>query len=53
MSTIKYIPLIIPDKDDTIPWFKNVTEYDFSALQFINVNSKLPGKLSSLPGRTG
>lgn len=29
-------------KNDTIPWFKNLTENDFSTLQFINVQSKFP-----------
>jgi len=38
----KIYSIDIPDKDDTIPWFKNVTENDFSALQFISVNSKFP-----------
>jgi hypothetical protein len=38
----KIYSIIIPDKNDTIPWFKNVNENDFSALQFINVSSKLP-----------
>jgi hypothetical protein len=32
----------IPNNDDMIPWFKNIKERDFSALQFINFSSKMP-----------
>jgi hypothetical protein len=38
----KIYSIEIPVKDDTIPWFKNLKEYDFSTLQFINVQSKFP-----------
>ena len=38
----KIYSIDIPVKDDTVPWLKNTKEYDFSALQFINVNSKIP-----------
>ena len=37
----KIISIDIPVKGDTVPWFKNLKEHDFSALQFINVNSKI------------
>jgi hypothetical protein len=32
----------IPIKNDTIPWFKDLKDYDFSNLQFINVQSEFP-----------
>jgi len=32
----------IPIKNDTIPWFKDLKDYDFSELQFINVQSGFP-----------
>lgn len=32
----------IPIKNDTIPWFKDLKDYDFSELQFINVQSEFP-----------
>ena len=32
----------IPVKNDTIPWFKDLNDYDFSELQFINVESEFP-----------
>ncbi len=38
----KIYSIDIPVKDDTVPWLKNMKEYDFSALQFINIQSKLP-----------
>jgi hypothetical protein len=38
----KIYSIDIPENDDTIPWFKNMNARDFSALQFINVNSKIP-----------
>jgi hypothetical protein len=38
----KIISIDIPVKGDTVPWLKNLQKYDFSALQFINVNSKIP-----------
>jgi len=38
----KIYSIEIPGKDDTIPWFRNLNEYDFSKLQFINVQSKFP-----------
>jgi|WetSurSiteA1Bulk_404760.scaffolds.fasta_scaffold00452_8 hypothetical protein len=38
----KIYSINIPIKDDSIPWFKNPKEYDFSTLQFINVQSKFP-----------
>ena len=38
----KIYSIEIPVKDDTIPWFRNLNEYDFSKLQFINVQSKFP-----------
>ena len=38
----KIYSIEIPVKDDTIPWFRNLSEYDFSKLQFINVQSNLP-----------
>ena len=38
----KIYSIEIPVKDDTIPWFRNLNEYDFSMLQFINVQSKFP-----------
>ena len=47
----KIYSIDIPVKNDKIPWFKNLTEYDFSTLQFINVQSKFPD--SYLPYLTG
>jgi len=38
----KIYSINIPKKNDTIPWFKNLTEKDLSTLQFINVQSKFP-----------
>jgi hypothetical protein len=38
----KIYSIDIPDNDDMIPWFKNMNARDFSALQFINIDSKLP-----------
>jgi len=38
----KIYSINIPIKNDTIPWFRNLKEYDFSTLQFINVQSKYP-----------
>jgi hypothetical protein len=38
----KIYSINIPIKDDSIPWFKNLKENDFSALQFINIQSKIP-----------
>jgi hypothetical protein len=38
----KIYSINIPIKNDTIPWFKNLTDNDFSTLQFINVQSKFP-----------
>jgi hypothetical protein len=37
----KIYSIYIPDNDDMIPWFKNMNARDLSALQFININSKL------------
>jgi hypothetical protein len=38
----KIYSIDIPDNDNMIPWFKNMNVRDFSSLQFINVESKLP-----------
>ena len=47
----KIYSINVPDRNDTIPWFSNVTENDLSALQFINVNSKFAeGYLPYLAG---
>ena len=32
----------IPNNDTMIPWFEKMNEMDFSALQFINISSKMP-----------
>jgi hypothetical protein len=40
----KIYSINIPIKNDTVPWFKNLKEYDFSTLQFINVQSKFPDR---------
>jgi hypothetical protein len=37
----KIYSLDIPNKNDTIPWFKNMNENDFSTLKFINIQSRL------------
>jgi len=47
----KIYSIDIPLKNDRIPWFKNLTENDFSTLQFINVQSEFPD--SYLPYLTG
>ncbi|MCJ7449256.1 MAG: hypothetical protein MUO72_16395 [Bacteroidales bacterium] len=38
----KIYAIEIPDNDNMIPWFENMKERDFSALQFINFSSKMP-----------
>jgi hypothetical protein len=38
----KIISISIPNDEDLVPWFENMNERDFSALQFIRFSSKMP-----------